>query len=484
MKIVWKDSTLGLRNSTTRLPFRYGSATLTKCPQATLRVEIEAAGRRTAGFSGDCFPPAWFDKTPGKSFAQQIDDMLWVIAAAEREFSAALREPAPLFPAWFEASHSVHAQAAARELPALLASFGVSMVERALIDAIARAAHLSFRQTVAENLLALEPSRVHPQLAGMAPNDWLPKQPLADIFVRHTVGLGDPLTANDIPPEERLNDGYPQSLEEYIAENGLKYLKIKVANQLDSDLDRLRTIAALIEGYRGADYRVTLDGNEQYKSAAELQELVDRLQAAPELKTLLANCEVLEQPLARRIALDERHTRGIAKLSQWLPVIIDESDGEVDSFARAVELGYRGVSSKNCKGPIKSLLNAGLISKLNEQNRQDHYVMTGEDLCSVGVIPVQADLCLASAIGLEHVERNGHHYHPGLSYLPPAQQEAALAAHGDFYQRRHDRVSVRIDSGRVQVKSLQCVGFGFAVEPDFASMQSPDEWNFESLGIS
>ena len=74
--------------------------------------------------------------------------------------------------------------------------------------------------------------------------------------------------------------------------------------------------------------------------------------------------------------------------------------------------------------------------------------MTGEDLCCVGVVPVQADLCLVAALGLSHVERNGHHYHPGLNYLPVEEQQAALAAHDDLYQRRAGRVSLRIDAGR------------------------------------
>ena len=483
MQITWKDSALGLRNSTTRLPFRYGSATLTKCPQATLRVEIESGGRVAAGFSGDCFPPAWFDKTPEKPFRQQIDEMLWVIALAQAEFAAALRSPGPLFPAWLAVTTSVQQQASKRGLPELLASFGVSMVERALIDAVSRLAGTSFRQTIGQNLLGIEPEKAAPKLAGLSPNDWLPSKPLESIFVRHTVGLGDPLTSGDIPIGERLDDGYPQCLEEYIVDAGLRYFKIKVANQLQQDVDRLVAIAELIELYCGKDYRVTLDGNEQYKSVAELQKLVDTLRSTLKLKTLLENCEVLEQPLARGIALDAKHTDGIRELSDWIPVIIDESDGTTDSFTQAVQLGYRGVSSKNCKGPLKSLLNAGLTWLLNDRGAKRDYVMTGEDLCSVGVIPVQADLCLAATLGLQHVERNGHHYHPGLSYLPESQQEAALVAHGDLYHRRHERISVKINDGKLDLKSLQCVGFGFDVVPDFSLMQLPTEWDFDSLGL-
>ena len=109
--------------------------------------------------------------------------------------------------------------------------------------------------------------------------------------------------------------------------------------------------------------------------------------------------------------------------------------------------------------------------------------MTGEDLCSVGIIPTQADLCLAATLGLEHVERNGHHYHPGLTCLPPAQREQALAAHGDFYALQHGVISPHVQHGKFQIGSLQCVGFGFAVLPDFASLVPARDWRYESLGL-
>ena len=178
----------------------------------------------------------------------------------------------------------------------------------------------------------------------------------------------------------------------------------------------------------------------------------------------------------RSIALDPSHTGGIRELSRDIPVIIDESDGDLDSYRLALELGYRGTSSKNCKGPIKALLNAGLTWLFNERGGQSNCVMTGEDLCSVGVIPTQADLCLAATLGLEHVERNGHHYHPGLSYLPEPEQRAALAAHPDFYAEQHGRISPTVRDGKFQIGSLQCVGFGFAALPDMDSMLPAESW--------
>lgn len=483
IRVSLKKTQLGLRNSTTRLPFRYGSACLTHCPQSVLKVSIEANGKLGSGYSSDCLPPGWFDKAPDKDFSQQIDDMLAVIALAEKTFSEELAHPMEFFPAWLIAYERVHRRVAEWHLPPLLANFGVSMVERAVIDAMARLFRLSFHMAIRENILSIQPGDVHQQLAGMPITDWLPELPATAVYVRHTIGLADPLTTSEITPEERLTDGFPQSLEQYLERSGIRYLKIKVSNQLDRDLDRLRTVASLVERHRGNDYRVTLDGNEQYKHAEQFDEFMNAIRDTPELQTMFANTLVIEQPLDRKIALDEAHTAGIRRLAQTLPVIIDESDGDLDAYVRAIELGYRGVSSKNCKGPIRSLLNAGLTWLHNDYGKRDDFVMTGEDLCTVGIVSVQSDLCLVATLGLSHVERNGHHYHLGLSYLPRRQQQAALEAHGDLYANQDGIISPRIVDGRFNIASLQCPGFGFAVEPDMESMATPESWSFESLGL-
>ena len=484
MHIRLKSTGLRLRNSILRIPFRYGSACLTRCPQAILQVTVESAGKTQDGYSGDCLPPSWFDKTAGRGFAEQIDDMLDVIGNAATAFQACLSTPGPLFPAWLEVDRTLHQQTAERGLPELLASFGVSMVERALMDAIARLADVSFSEAIRSNLYAIQPELVHHQLAGWTLPDWLPAQPREQVYVRHTVGLADPLTAADVSTADRLDDGFPQTLEQYLRDTGIRYLKIKVANQQERDLERLRTIATLLDQFLGDDFSVTLDGNEQYKCAEDFLDMVEAIRSDHSLQTLWNNVLAIEQPLDRHVALQARHCEGLRALSARKPVIIDESDGNSQAYPQAVELGYRGVSSKNCKGPTRSLLNAGLTWLYNKEGAQRDFLMTGEDLCSVGVIPVQADLCLAATLGLDHVERNGHHFHPGLSYLTVAEQQAAWQAHPDFYGQQAGRIAPYLVDGQFQIKSLQCPGFGFAVTPDLAATVLADEWDFASLGLA
>lgn len=436
------------------------------CPQAIMRAEVDVDGCRQFGYAGDCLPPSWFDKSPDRDYSEQIADMTASAQVAGDVFQDRFRQPTSFFDGWWEAQSEAQQAGDQRQWPGLLSGFGVSLVERAMMDAAARAKGCSFHRLVHENLLTIDAARWDSELAGLSPHDWLPAKPLSRVFVRHTVGLSDPLTDDDVSPSDRLDDGQPQVLEQYVKSCGVRYFKIKVSNQLDYDMDRLESIARIIERHRDADYRVTLDGNELYAQAEDFDGLVAAIKANPSLGQLWDNTLLIEQPLPRRIALDSDHTEGIRQLAAEKPVIIDESDETLESYHAALDIGYRGVSSKACKGPMRSLLNAALTRHRNRDATADQMlVMTGEDLCCVGIVPLQTDLCLIATLGMTHVERNGHHYHAGLSYLPRAEQLAALAAHPDLYHLQRDIVRPHLQDGAFQIASLQCPGFGFAVEP-------------------
>ena len=82
---------------------------------------------------------------------------------------------------------------------------------------------------------------------------------------------------------------------------------------------------------------------------------------------------------------------------------------------------------------MKGLANACLLAKRRGEGRPG--VLTGEDLCTLGPFALLQDLAMMALLGIEHVERNGHHYYRGLSMFPRDWQEAMLPAHGDLYAR-------------------------------------------------
>ena len=213
---------------------------------------------------------------------------------------------------------------------------------------------------------------------------------------------------------------------------------------------------------------ISLDGNEQYADAAGVAELLSGIRATPALARLYDAILFIEQPIARKLALDvDLRTVPLGK-----PVIIDESDGELDTFLQARARGYAGVSSKTCKGFYKSILNAARCGAWNAERPAAPYFMSAEDLTTQAGLSVQQDLALVNLLGITHVERNGHHYVNGMAALPAAEQEDFLQAHPDLYERSHGAVRVKIRQGRIALGSLACTGFASAALPDFSSMSA------------
>ena len=119
----------------------------------------------------------------------------------------------------------------------------------------------------------------------------------------------------------------------------------------------MAAIAELLDG-RDAEYKVTLDGNEQYREMDSLIGLIEAL--AAEQPRLYERILYVEQPLERSVALDAALESGIRAAAAHRPLLIDESDDAQDTFRQALALGYEGVSSKACKGLVKALANLGV----------------------------------------------------------------------------------------------------------------------------
>jgi len=156
-------------------------------------------------------------------------------------------------------------------------------------------------------------------------------------------------------------------------------------------------------------------------------------------------------------------------------VIIDESDAELDSLSTALRLGYAGTSHKNCKGIFKGITNRCLIAQRTHEG--ETVVMSGEDLCNVGPVALLQDLAVCAALGIESVERNGHHYHSGLSQLPEAMQKSTLKHHADLYhQGPDDWPTLNIQEGRIDTASINAAPFGVGFAPDLSSLTTAADW--------
>jgi hypothetical protein len=471
------DVTFHVRDLRLRLPFRFGAVTMTEVALLHVAVVAEAAdGRRVRGFAADNLAPKWFDKDPRKSSADNVRDLLQSAEDARAAYTAAAARPRPFWAIWRDAYPECRRLGTLRGANGLVASFGSSLFERALADCAGRLAGADVVEMLRADVLGLRPREVHPEVEAADLLAWASAAPPATVAVRHTVGLVDPLTGADLAAEAP-DDGLPRTLEEYVALHGLRHFKLKVAGDVEADLDRLGRIAAVLDRLAPGPYLATLDGNEQYTSIEQFRHLVDRVYASPRLHRLARALAFIEQPLDRAIALDPDATAGLAELSDRVPLLVDESDGDLDAFRQAVAAGYRGVSTKNCKGIVKSFLNRSLIERLNRgRPAAAALFMSAEDLTNVPVVPLQQDLATVRALGLAHVERNGHHYVRGLAHCSPRERADAVRQHPDLYTGDEQEAWLRIEEGRLRLGSLATPGYGVAFDPDLEAMMPLDAW--------
>jgi hypothetical protein len=432
-------------------PFHFGAVVINDARQAFVRAEIEVEGRGSfVGASAELLAPKWFDKRPHLTPEATVDELRRSLLIA-RELYLGCKG--------FESAFGLHAacigaqlEACAKEdIPPLAAAYGPAEIDKAILDALLRSAGLNFFDGMAENIAGLD-ARLSRDLSGDDVAQFLAlasRHRLERVAIRHTVGLDDKVEAEGGVADRCENAG-------------ARYFKLKLNGDPEHDVARLirigRELATLPH-----EYGVTLDANEQYADLAALGVLVDRLERDRALIPITRRLHYIEQPMPR----DVTKTSPLGVLAKR-DFIIDEADDSYEAFLMARALGYRGISSKSCKGIYKSIVNATRIAKLNVVGGE--YIITGEDLTCQAGLAVQQDLALGTLIGIAHAERNGHHYVDGFADTPAAEAEAFMAAHPDLYRSDGGKVRLAIHDGDLLTGSLTTPGFATSVHPVWSTL--------------
>ena len=393
--------------------------------------------------------PKWFDKRPHLSSEETADQLRRSLLIARELYLAG---------DGFETAFGLHAAriaaqvaACAREdIPPLAAGYGPAEIDKAMLDALLRASDLNFFDGMAANIAGLDAS-LTPDLSSDEIAAFLAsRRRLERVAVRHTVGMDDKVEGKGGVADPADNAG-------------ARYFKLKLGGDPLADTARLIRIGKEL-GKLPYDYKVTLDANEQYADLTALGALVASLDHDSALNPIAAKLLYVEQPMPRDIFRQSP----LGKLTRR-DFIIDEADDCYDAFPAAKALGYRGISSKSCKGIYKSILNAVRAAKWSADGGK--YFITGEDLTCQAGLGVQQDLALGAFIGVTHAERNGHHYVDGFAGAPDKEAEAFLAAHPDLYVRDGNTVRLSIHDGDLKTGSLTSPGFASGAHPDWAALK-------------
>jgi hypothetical protein len=430
-------------------PFRFGAVTINASVQVFVRVEIEVEGKSVAtGASAEMLAPKWFDKRPHLSAEETSAELRRSLDIARelylscKSFDTAFGLHAACYGAQIEACTK-------EDIPPLAAGFGPAEIDKAILDALLRAGGANFFDGMAENNAGMD-ARLSRDLAdGDIASFLSSRRRLDGVAIRHTVGLDDKIEGEGGVADNKENAG-------------ARYFKLKLGGDVEADTARLIRIGRELLRLP-YEYRVTLDANEQYADLAALSMLADRLDHGSALKPIASKLLYIEQPMPRDIAmatpLDALASRDF---------IIDEADDSYDAFPRARALGYRGISSKSCKGLYKAIINATRAAKWSAEG--GNTFISAEDLTCQAGLGVQQDLALGAFIGVTHAERNGHHYVDGFAATPPAEAQAFMVAHPDLYTSDGGTIRLAIHDGDLLTGSLTASGFATSVHPDWSTL--------------
>ncbi|MBC7237050.1 MAG: mandelate racemase/muconate lactonizing enzyme family protein, partial [Chloroflexi bacterium] len=278
----------------------------------------------------------------------------------------------------------------------------------------------------------LEPaagSEVH--FGGRYPADYLVFPRPDRLPAWHLVGGLDLLRDEERTGAEP-DDGYPVTLTEWIARDGLKCLKVKLrGNDADWDYRRLIEVGRIaVEG--GVDW-LTADFNCTVTDPAYVNDILDRLlREHPRLYGMIL---YVEQPFPYDL---EAHRIDVHSVSARKPLFMDESAHDWQLVRLGRELGWSGVALKTCKTQTGALLTLCWA-------KAHGMTLMVQDLTNPMLAQIPHVLLAAHAGTIMGVETNAMQFYPEAS-----RPEAAV--HPGLYRRR---------DGVVDLTTIKGAGFGY-----------------------
>lgn len=409
-----------------------------------LNVEVLAeapSGNRAMGFGSMPLGNVWSFPSAVMTFDETLDAMKRLaldIAKLTESYPGAghpIELNHELEPLYFSAADALGVR---EPIPKLCTLVVASAFDAAVHDAYGKAVGKDCYQTYGPADMPHDLSRYLDQsFRGEFLDRYVSEKPAEWLYVYHLVGALDPLTMADV--QLPLNDGLPETLEEWVRREGLSHLKIKLdGNDLDWDVDRVLSVDRVASACAPqTDWQYSLDFNERCPNAEYVLEAFDRIsEASPQA---FARIQYVEQPTHRDLSRPNSPT--MHAVAGRKPVVIDESLVDYDSLLRARELGYTGVALKACKGQSNALLMTAAARKFG-------MFLCVQDLTCPGASLLQSAGLAAHVPTISAIESNGR------QYVPAANAPWESRFPGIF----------NVDNGRMRTGTLG--GLGLGIVPD------------------
>ncbi len=372
-------------------------------------------GRSVRGFGSMKMGNTWSFRSRALSYDQTLNVMK-KLAGRIAKLTADYREPGhpidanhALEPTYLKAAEDLAKQLKLPEpIPKLCTLVTASAFDAAIHDAFGKSHRLNCYHTYGPDFLPHDLSAyLTPEFRGEFPDRYISREPKARLPVYHLVGGADALTASDV--KQRIQDGLPDSLAEWIPYNGLTHFKIKMeGNDLRWDVERVlgvdRVVVEAQQKLRLAERVYSLDFNEM---CPNVDYLVDFLhQVRERAPAAFERIQYIEQPTKRDLRADRANV--MHEAAKLRPVVIDESLTDLESLMLAREMGYSGVALKACKGQTQSLLMAAAGQKFK-------MFLCVQDLTCPGASLIHSAGLAARIPGVAAIEANARQFVPAAN---------------------------------------------------------------------
>ena len=361
-----------------RTPLKFGAVVVDRLPTAYARARVEnRAGRMAEGWGAMFLMDLWAWPVSEASHEAKNRAMCELIDAyaAALTCSSGFAHPVDIFFDSEDELKRLNSEVCCRltpgeTMPFLGALVCASPVDHAIHDAFGNVNGIDSYTGYGPAHMSHDLSRyLGSGFQGVYPAQFLRQGYLPRIPVFHLVGGLDIIHRGEVP-DDAPNDGVPNSLDNWIARDGVFCLKVKLRGRdLAWDVDRTLEVSRIYHETRaafGAESSpevscsrpdlpdrpfLTADTNEQCESPEYIVEYLRAIQE--QAPRVFDEILYIEQPTERDLTARSWDMRGIARLK---PVLIDESLTSVEDFKLAMELGWSGIALKSCKCLSSDLL--------------------------------------------------------------------------------------------------------------------------------
>jgi len=396
-----------------RTPYKFGGVPVDRA--TILDVEIDAVGpdgARVTGFGSMPLGNVWSFPTRTLPYDVTLGAMRGLAGRIERIVAGCTEAAHPIELA--RLLEPEYAKAAAEEsaaldlvepIPPLAILVTASPFDAALHDACGKALGRS-------SFLTLSPAEIGHDLARYLGDDFrgdnlqdsIRPAPAPRVPLFHSVGGSDPVRESEV--KERLDDGLPQALADWIRFNDLVRIKIKLQGEdLAWDIERTLAIDEVARATKpGTDWKYCADFNERCPNVEYVLEYLRKVEERS--RPCFEAIQYVEQPTSRNLrALPRVDMHAANKLR---PIVVDEGLVDLETLLEARELGYTGLALKACKGQTHSVLFAAAARKYG-------MFLTVQDLTCPGAALVHSAAIAAWVPGTAGLEANARQYLPAAN---------------------------------------------------------------------